>query len=125
MEKMADPVTGEEYILAGTDSGEVVMLNRRGRRVRGLTLSGGITDLKVVSFPVRKRSEIAASTRDGAVVIFDQDFEVRATAALDQGITGLIPAGKKGETNSLFAVSDRAVVLLEYQPFFLRKSRDY
>ncbi len=47
IDTMTDPATGEEFILAGTDAGEVVKLNRRGRRVRTLTLSGGITGLQV------------------------------------------------------------------------------
>ncbi len=125
VDKTVDPATGEEYILAGTDAGEVVKLNRRGRRLRALTLAGGITDIKVVHYPAKKRSDIAASTRDGAVVIFDQDFEIRATAALGQNVTGLSLAGKKGESNLYYAVSEREVALLDYQPFFLRRSRDY
>ncbi|OGD23018.1 MAG: hypothetical protein A2W03_04570 [Candidatus Aminicenantes bacterium RBG_16_63_16] len=125
LEKMTDPATGEEYILAGTDAGEVAKLNRRGRRVRSVTLSGGITNLKVMGYPGKKTNDIAASTRDGAVVIFDQDFEIRASAALERSLSGLIPGGRKGEMSSLFAVSDHSVALLEYQPYFLRKSRHY
>jgi outer membrane protein assembly factor BamB len=125
IEKMADPVTGEEYILAGTDAGELVKLNRRGRRVRALTISGAITGLKVVEYPGKKRTDIIAAARDGGIVVFDQDFNIRATAALADSPTGLIPAGEKGESRRFYAVSGQAVTLLEYQPYFLRKSRDY
>jgi outer membrane protein assembly factor BamB len=125
LDKMTDPVTGEEYVVAGTDSGEIVKLNRRGRRVRSLDLSGSIADLKILNYPGKKRSDIIAVTRDGGVVVFDQDFEIRATAALDESPTGLLPAGKSGEANFFYAVSDRSVTRLGYQPYFLRKSRDY
>ena len=125
IETMADPATGEEYVLAGTDSGEVVKLNRRGRRVRAATLSGGITGLEVVSYPGQKRSDIAVSTRDGAVVVFDQDLEIRAAASLGRELAGLTLAGERDGYYSYFAVSDRSVTLLGYRPFFLRKSREH
>jgi outer membrane protein assembly factor BamB len=125
LDKMTDPVTGEEYVLAGTDSGEIVKLNRRGRRVRALTLSAGIADLKVVNYPGKKSSDIIAATKDGGIVVCDQDFNIRATAVLDEHPVGLIPAGKSGESNVLYAVSDRSIARLEYQPYLLRKSRDY
>jgi hypothetical protein len=125
IEKMADPVTSEEYVLAGTDSGGVVKLNRRGRRVRALTLSGGITGMKALSYPEKKRSDIIAATRDGGIVIFDQDFNIRATAALADSPLGLILAGSNGGSRRFFAVSAGSVALLDYQPYFLRKSRDY
>ena len=125
IDTMTDPATGEEFILAGTDAGEVVKLNRRGRRVRTLTLSGGITGLQVVSYPGQKRSDIAVSTRDGGVVVFDQDFEIRAAAALDRELAGLALADEQEGVNRYFAVSDRSVILLGYRPFFLRKSREH
>lgn len=122
---MTDPATGEECILAGTDAGQVVRLNQRGQRVGALVFSDGITDLKVINYPGRKRTDIAALTRDGAVVIFDQDFGIRASARLEANPLGLIPAGHEGPAIRCFAVADRSVTLLDYQPYFLRKSRDY
>ena len=125
LDKLTDPASGEEFLVAGTDSGDLVKLSRRGRRVRALALSEGVTDLKALKYPAKKRSDIVASTRDGGLVVFDQDLDLLATGSLDVSPTGLVSAGVQGEASRFFVVSGRAVDLLEYKPYFLRKSRDY
>ena len=126
MKNMTDPASGEDCILAGTDAGTLIKLDRRGKRTGRLTLSSGIADVAVIEHPDPKRSDIIVSTRDGGVVVCNQDLQVRA--ALDSGdstLTAVLPAGSERETNLVYGIFDRSVCLLRYRSYLLRPSRDY
>ncbi len=126
MKNMTDPASGEDCILAGTDAGTLIKLDRRGKRTGRLTLSSGIADVAVIEHSDPKRSDIIVSTRDGGVVVCNHELQVRA--ALDSGdstLTAVLPAGSERETNLFYAIFDRSVCLLRYRSYLLRPSRDY
>ncbi len=118
-----DPERGEDCILASTDAGELVKLDRRGRRLGWLRLPGSITDLVVLEYPEQARSDVAAALADGGVVVCDHDLLVRASAVCPDALRALSVAGKDGEANLLYGISENSVTLLKYRPYFLRKSR--
>ena len=122
---MTDPATGEASVLAATDAGELVKLDRRGRRSAWMKLSDGISDLAVLEYPGRAQSEIVASLRDGSVVVCDRNLLVRASAACPGAVKALFPAGKDGEAELFYGVEDKAATLLRHRPVFLRPSRTY
>jgi hypothetical protein len=126
MKKMTDPASGGECILVGTDAGTLIKLDRTGKRAGSLTLASGIADMAVLEYPDRNRSDIIVSTRGGNVVVCNHELQVRA--ALDTGdctLSAVLPAGREGEKNLFYGIFDRSVCLLQYQPYFLRPSRDY
>ncbi len=122
---MTDPATGQACILAATDAGELVKLDRRGDRIGRLTLSDGVSDLGVLEYPGRTRRDVVAALRDGGIVICDDDLLVRASAACPGALTAVFPAGRDGGAELLYGVEGRAATLLKYRPAFLRKSRTY
>lgn len=122
---MADPATGQAFVLAATDAGELVKLDRRGRRAGWLKLSDGISDLAVLEYPGRARRDVVATLRDGGIVVCDEDLLVRASAACPGALTAVFPAGRDGGAELVYGVEGRAATLLKYRPAFLRKSRTY
>jgi hypothetical protein len=122
---MRDPETGEDCILAGTDAGELVKFDRRGKRLGWLRLPDRIMDLAVLEYSGQARSDVAAALADGGVIICDHDLLVRASAVLPAGLNGLSPAGKDREAYFLYGISEKSVTMLKYQPYFLRKSRTH
>lgn len=122
---MRDPRTGEDCILAGTEGGELVKLDRKGNRLAWIRLPAGIADLAVLEFPRQARSRVAAALADGTVAACDEELSVRGSIACRAPLTGIFSAGREGAGSLLYALSDKTVALLKYQPYFLRESRMY
>ena len=122
---MTDPSSGEECILVGTDAGTLLKLDCKGKRMGCLSFACGISDLSVLEYPERKRKDIVVSIR-GGVVVCNHELQVRASADTgDSEPSPIFPAGREGEIILFYVASQRFVCLLQYQPYFLRPSRDY
>jgi len=122
---MRDPATGEDCILAATDAGELEKIDRKGKRLGFLRLSSGITDLAVLEYPKQSRSDVVVALGNGGVVVCDHDLLVRGSTVCGAPLKAISLAGKDGEANLLYAISEKSITLLKYQPYFLRKSRVY
>ncbi len=122
---MTDPASGKPCLMVATDAGDLVKLDRQGNRLGRLELPSGISDLLILEYPGRSRGDVVAALRDGGVVVCDHELLVRAAAACAGALTALSPAGKEGGAELFYGVGDEAVTLLNYRPYFLRKSRTY
>ena len=126
MKVMDDPLSHDKRIIVATDGGELVLLDRSGERLNMISVESGISDIKILTYPQHDRVDIILSTNDGRVIICDNDFLIRASVVVGNApVKGIILGEKSGEEYQIYAVSDNAIHLLKYHPYFLRKSRHY
>jgi hypothetical protein len=121
-----DAGSGEPRILVATDGGDVFEYDRRGRRLRSLHLESAITDVAVIPYAAHQRNDVVLSTRNGSVIVSDGSFRIRAAWSRDDrpwmGIRlGAVSNGQR----TIYAVTEKGIQVLDYQPFFLRDSRNY
>jgi outer membrane protein assembly factor BamB len=115
-----------ERILAGTEAGEVYLLNVRGRRLMMNSLGSGITGLEVINYEQRARPDVLFSTADGRVGVFDDGFVFRASLDTGMGpIKSIFLARRTDGEERFYAVGGRQILEISYRPYFLRPSRHY
>ncbi|MCE5251789.1 PQQ-like beta-propeller repeat protein [bacterium] len=117
---------GMTAILVGTDAGDIILYNLKGERIRAVSLGRGITDIKVFPATQHRRTDIAAGTEDGRIVVLDEDFRVRAGLSLENAAVKQILAGEYASEQYEFSVvTDRSIQVMSYHPYYLKKSRHY
>jgi outer membrane protein assembly factor BamB len=126
MKVMDDPLSHDKRIIVATVGGELVMLDRNGNRLNMICVESGISDIKILTYPQHNRVDIVLVTSDGRVIICDNNFLIRASVVVgNTPIKGVILGGKCGEEYQIYCVTGNAIHLLQYHPYFLRKSRHY
>lgn len=126
MEKVSLVPGGPPSIVAGTDAGDIVVLNAEGKRTGYLPLRSEITDIEVLTAPGSDRTEIAVGTADGRVVILDGSLTVRAIHATDgKPVKRLYKGESSTQAYELTVVTGDDIRVLSYRAYFLKPSRHY
>lgn len=115
----------ETLIAVTTDSGDIVLFDRSGGKVRSTTLASGIADIGMLPLPGMKRTDIVAGMRDGGVAVLD-DRSLLARAALAPSgtpVKGIIYSGKDGDGEVFFTVGSTRIDTVRYRPHDLWKMR--
>ena len=124
MEMYENRTTGKTRLLAGTDAGDLFLLDHQGNRLRTVSLDNEITDIETITNPERTRVDFIVSTDEGQVTVLDEQFVVQASHTFENmRLNGLILGGKAGRTYRFYAVSDTRVFLMEYLMDAVSKSR--
>jgi outer membrane protein assembly factor BamB len=126
MEKVSLVPGGPPSIVAGTDAGDIVVLNTEGKRTDYLPLRSAITDIEALTPPGADRPEIAVGTADGRVVILDGSLTVRAIHVTDGKPVRRIYRGESStQAYELTVVTGDDIRALSYRAYFLKPSRHY
>ena len=126
MKEIDDPPTGEKRIVVATEAGDLIMLDRTGKRLDMISFGSGISDMETIAYAEQGRNDIIVSTRDSRIIICDDDFLIRASFTVrNASLKGFIMGGKSGEAHLIYCVSDKKIYVMKYLPYFVRKSRHY
>ncbi len=121
-----DPATRQPRLLVGTAAGDLMVYDHTGRRLERLGLgAGAISSLLPLVHPESDRVDFVATTREGQVVVCDQELLVRAALRLDQPVLRVVETGREGSARRLLAVTATGARELIHQPYFLRRSWHY
>ncbi len=116
---------GESLIAVATESGDVVLLDRSGRKMLFTSVASGIADIGMLPLAGMKRTDIVAGMRDGGVAVLDdRSLLVRAALApTGSPIKGVVYGGKEGAEEVFFTVGATRIDTVRYRPFDLLKMR--
>ena len=115
-----------ELILVGTDSGNLFIYDRTGKRLNSIDFGNGITDVEVLNRPEKGRTDIAVSTDDGRLIICDDRLLIRASHYLEGStIKDIVLQGFSEGDFTFHVVTGAGVEFMKYHPYYLKKSRHY
>lgn len=118
-----DPESGDDRIIVGTESGDVVVLDRRGRRRARVELGSPIVGLEIMAFPEFAAVEFLAGSADGRVEVFDDRLGVRGALDLGRGLRAIAPSGPRRGPPRFLLLSEKMLQSIDYIHDRLRKSR--
>jgi hypothetical protein len=118
-----DPASGEVRIVAGTEAGDVVVIDRRGRRLARAALDSPVAGLEVILFPERKAVEILAGSADGQVFVFDGRLGIRASFNLGRDLKAVVPLTPDDRRPAFLLLSEKTLRPISYINYPLKRSR--
>ncbi len=118
-----DSASGEDRIVAGMQSGDVVVIDGRGRRRARVGLGSAVAGLEILPSPGRGPVKILAGSDDGQVLVFDERLSVSGSFDLSSRLEAAVridgPDGRPG----VLLLSGKTIVPISFIDYPLRKSR--
>jgi len=119
-----DRGTGETEILAGTAAGDLVLLDRRGRKLGSVSLGGGVSDIEVLDFADRNANRFVVATSEGRMFVCDRGLRMRASLHVPgSAFRDIVIADESEDEVRFWCVTGKSVLSLEYHPRFGTESR--
>jgi outer membrane protein assembly factor BamB len=120
-----NPASGEARIAAATEAGEIVLLDRLGRRLARAGLPAAVAAMELLPRAGRDRIVLLVATADGKIFAFDETLGRRASLDLGGEVRAIVPLPAGEGADHFLVLSEKTVQSINYINYSIRKSRLY
>ena len=123
LRSFVDPGSGEDRVAAGTAAGDVILLDRLGRRLARVALASPVAGLEVLPSPEGGSAGLLAASDDGRVLAFDARLDVLGSFDLGRGLRSAAPFGARDGRPVFLLLAERSLHQISYIASGTRTSR--